>query len=1029
VTALVLPLLGLSTGTVFAEPPRVKELRVQKVKDTTYFYVRFGPLDEVNLQQIDSPRSWWQMTRPHGARLQLARLPQLVPQDDNAQSAYVRLTISPPSEPGGPLWQGSVTVDGLEFFGKAKGTAPAKFLLLYPTTSKTSPGKNKDKDQKDSALSKLLAQQGSWGQLEVSLDMSLGKKVPIPVSAAKRKANESPGSDDLEGQWAAAQAACLAVLEAQSREVGFYGFAREATGRKYHVPAPALAITNVLTDPELIHRRLFETTTAAAAIAESLALHRMRNANFRVKEDRTIDIRKVEGITIAEHPWVKMMAGRKPTPEPLAKMVPHDNYYIHFKSIRKFIEFSELLDQWGTTFARAYEVNSRDYRLKERLEQQICLKSTGLGKTLGPLVVKSMAVTGSDGYLREGSDVTVIFHVVSKELFRTAVDPFLQQARKKFGKELDESKSDYHKVKIESFVTPLREVSLHRAAFDDFIVYGNSLAGVRRVLDAYQGRSKALWDSLDFQYMRTVFRLEDKREDGFLFLSDPFIRNLVGPAVRIKEKRRLEGLTSMYMVTHGAMFHGWEKGKLPKDHQSLMAHAGLKAEEIYSPEGTGVLWDSQHKVARSDIYNTIHFATPLIEVPIDKVTPSEAKEYNDFRLQYLGLWRQYFDPIGIRVSQSDKQVRVQTYILPLIKNTEYNRLRRLTGGGTFTLDTSKFSPKTLAQFVAHIAPDAEERNWIGTFIDSKGLDWMGNWFMVRLDDSPIYAKLAELQVRRELDPEARIDFSEELRLLFQMPLTAGVEVRNPLVFAGALAALKKQITEALPDAITWENLEPKYKGVTLTRIKAKAGGEVAREFNRDEKEPFTPALYYALIDGGFYLSLSDVPLKEMIDRWALKKEGKLSEEKGETVKVNTSLYVAPQAAAKARDFLRFYLEWETHRRALANTPLLYSLYRCGLVAPDASTQELQAAAYRYLGFVPVSPDDAAYRYNAKTAEVINARHGSLRRPKLHGGVEASSPLGQLLEEFRTIRADLRFREDGVDTVVTLQRKKSKRGGE
>src|SRR5262249_14740405 len=156
--------------------------------------------------------------------------------------------------------------------------------------------------------------------------------------------------------------------------------------------------------------------------------------------------------------------------EPLARLIPHDNYYVHFKDLRKFIEFGELLDQWGTNILRVYEMKSRDYQLRERYERQLCLKSTALGKTLGPALVKGLAVTGNDPYIREGSDVSVIFHVRSRDLFLAAVDPFIDEARKVFGKELRKQKTNYGGVLIESFVTPLREVSLHRAAFDEFVV-------------------------------------------------------------------------------------------------------------------------------------------------------------------------------------------------------------------------------------------------------------------------------------------------------------------------------------------------------------------------------------------------------------------------------------------------------------------------------------------------------------------------------------------------------------------------------
>lgn len=58
------------------------------------------------------------------------------------------------------------------------------------------------------------------------------------------------------------------------------------------------------------------------------------------------------------------------------------------------------------------------------------------------------------------------------------------------------------------------------------------------------------------------------------------------------------------------------------------------------PDGKAAIWDPANQVARSDVYNTIHFATPLIELPMDNVTQTEADEYNRFRLEYLGLWRQ-----------------------------------------------------------------------------------------------------------------------------------------------------------------------------------------------------------------------------------------------------------------------------------------------------------------------------------------------------------------------------------------------------
>src|SRR5262249_46612791 len=100
----------------------------------------------------------------------------------------------------------------------------------------------------------------------------------------------------------------------------------------------------------------------------------------------------------------------------------------------------------------------------------------------------------------------------------------------------------------------------------------------------------------------------------------------------------------------------------------------------------------------------------------------------------------------------------------------------------------------------------------------------------------------------------------------------------------------------------------------------------------------------------------------------------------------------------------------------------HALYRAGLI--DAATPEpaKRAAALNFLGFIPVSPDDAAYTYDNRTGEVVNARHGSLRRPRLHSGLAQTSPLNRLLEQFPNLRVDLRFREDGMYATVTVQRR-------
>jgi hypothetical protein len=1059
-----LVLVFLATGQ--AAPATVQELRIQKVGDITYFHVRLEmPRDLV--QDTDRFDGGWfsapspslapRLIAPDGqVRLVCQRLdsrgrnrfgpgggraemmegdlrPPARPAKDKAKS--------PDNVPGAP--RQPVPVTGLEFVGRAEAKGEVKLKLVYPVQGRRS---------RVIGRFSRTPPPPAWKELEVVLDFSKAKKVAIPAEVAERK-NETaerknpvvaggpppPVRDDLEGLWALAQVDQFIDLDNEVVEFGYYGFAASATARKYGVRNNInrwdWRMASAFPDRgarrgDFFDHQLYETTTGAAAITESLQLRRMNAVGPRTDEKRTTPVAKLRGIDIAEHPWAAMMGDKKPAPENIARLVPHNNYYIHFKRIARFLEFNELLDQWGTNITRAYEVTSRDHRLKDRYQQQLCLRSTLLGKTLGPLVIKGIALTGNDAYLREGSDLAVIFEVSQRKLFLAAVQPFITEARTKFGARLKESKTKYEDVDIESFVTPLREVSLHRASLGDFVVYANSPVGVRRIIDTHGGRGKRLADSLDFQYMRTIFRHDDADEDGFAFLSDAFIRNLVGPASKIKERRRLEALVSLNMVTHGAMYTSWESGKDPISGANLMQTAGLKREELPMPEGKPAFWDTENLAAVSDVYNTIHFATPLVEVPIDDVTRTEAAEYERFRLEYLGLWRQFFDPIGMRLSMKDGKVKLDTYILPLIENTRYNELRRVTGQKTVRIDPGSLSSKTLMQYVVRLNSNLEQRQgWIGWFGGLRGefspltlliwaMDPVGEWFLIRFDDSPVYEKLLALYLRAEQGKETDID--DVARQVWSLPIAIGVDVRNPLVFGGTLAAARTSVQNALPGALTWEPLEKPYKGISIVRVGAtKAGREMHRFLlpRSRSKDLFLPAVYYAIIDGGFYLTLNEEMMRSLIDGAAIKRDGKAG------VEVATSLHVSPAAAEQSKPMFQRLLEQQTHHQARTALPIWYAFYRTGIVPEEATSDQAQQAAYRYLGYVPVSPDGTGFRYDRKYDEVVNERHGSFRKPTMHATTAETSPLNFLLDQLRSVRADLRFREYGIHTVLTMDRGK------
>src|SRR5262249_47566108 len=136
------------------------------------------------------------------------------------------------NQPAGP------PVGALEFVGKVRDQGRAKFLLLYPLREAQPP--NQGKEKAPQARRAGDDRKAAWVEVPLELDFARADKSTAPAGAGRRKPDQPLEANDLEGLWAAAQAGYFAVQEALSSDPGFYGFAREVTGRKYGVPAPAL---------------------------------------------------------------------------------------------------------------------------------------------------------------------------------------------------------------------------------------------------------------------------------------------------------------------------------------------------------------------------------------------------------------------------------------------------------------------------------------------------------------------------------------------------------------------------------------------------------------------------------------------------------------------------------------------------------------------------------------------------------------------------------------------------------------------
>src|SRR5262249_978931 len=126
-----------------------------------------------------------------------------------------------------------------------------------------------------------------------------------------------------------------------------------------------------------------------------------------------VDTPDIEGPEVKSHPWEKMLAGRTPDIEPLAKMVPHDFYYVHFRSLTKLLDAADLVGKLGTHFWSQAFHEARSQAVGERLRRQLALKINPHIEPIFERLIEEVAIVGSDPFVAEGSDITVIIRYAS----------------------------------------------------------------------------------------------------------------------------------------------------------------------------------------------------------------------------------------------------------------------------------------------------------------------------------------------------------------------------------------------------------------------------------------------------------------------------------------------------------------------------------------------------------------------------------------------------------------------------------------
>jgi len=542
--------------------------------------------------------------------------------------------------------------------------------------------------------------------------------------------------------------------------------------------------------------RSFELFTGGRALQENLQVDRARSMEPGAA---TIAVDSIEGITIAPIDWKTRLGPEEVAIEPLARWVPEDQLYAGFGSFAALVALLDELAARGDSLVHLLEPRSEDARSRARLERQLCLSTDALARLLGPQVVRSVAVTASDPYLREGSDVTLLFDCVATEplLLRLALGFGAAKTAVAGCSEVTSQRGD---VAIRGLVSPDRAISAWLAVCGDVVLLSNSRAAVERLVDAHAGALKVgtLGASDEFRFFRARYpfgaNVDGADRRALLVLSDAFLRRFCGPAWRINESRRLR------CAAVAARLEGLRAAGATEDAATLAARQGIAC-----PSEATATWSFVAGGARCSVHGGAGFLTPVAELPIALVSESEQRAYVQFRQRYQQYWRAYFDPIALSIDAGDP-LRLDLTVMPLIEGTDYDELRDFAvGGGVLGPEDGDAHAGTLLHGITHVNPQSRPIKDLQSFTKSlrsgggDGLSWLGSSLEWYVEDGPFFDGLAQA-----LEKDRTVTYEWFFEHLSELPLAVAFPVRNPLTFAAFITSVRAFAESSLPGTLLWE---------------------------------------------------------------------------------------------------------------------------------------------------------------------------------------------------------------------------------
>ncbi|MDG2223179.1 MAG: hypothetical protein P8L85_17490 [Rubripirellula sp.] len=435
---------------------------------------------------------------------------------------------------------------------------------------------------------------------------------------------------------------------------------------------------------------MFSILGGRAAIEETLQLQNLVLA----EEDQTesVDVDSLKGVEVESHPFEEMLDGQVGGQLELSRYVPADRFFLYVgqpESIPALLDKgAPFIASMGTSLTG----NCLNYNLEARYLSRLGMTRDWVDAVLASGLTSEMAVFTPDLFFIDGTDMTIVARLRSPELLRRMLG--LLGAADLTTESVLELPTGSGEQAYLALRGDLLFASTHRGELEQSIDLFNQ-----------EGRG-SLGDSAEFRYMLTKMAVTDETR-LYAYLSDPFVRRLVGPRVKIGQRRRVIAKAKMEALTAHVLMSRLDGQDSGESFDELM-------ESGYVPKRWdlgGMSVDSNGLVS-SQHYGSLPRMRSLPDLPLKNVTPAEAEAYRLYVENYSRYWRRFYDPIAVRLDEvGSDQLELSTFILPLVDNSIYNGLREVLAhqDDQTTLSVPIVDPAPVLQFSMNLSEKAWEQ--------------------------------------------------------------------------------------------------------------------------------------------------------------------------------------------------------------------------------------------------------------------------------------------------------------------------------